>query len=469
MKQNAQGRVLALLVGVVLLGALDVHAQTAPPADAPPANDPALADAPPSSAGGPGTGNTSARTVGTAQGAAGGNGLALSPDGRSRLHIGLDVGAGFDTNPYSVPLGSPEGFAGDLVARIRPHVDVDAPGSTIAFSGIGMVDYGMIPGLVSGEQTRNFLLYQSLLGADLEVNRGGAFRFAVGDVFSWNSDPGFVVVGSLFNRITNNLRAGAGIRPGGGALDFRLGYDFQFVKYLDVEGFISTSDDELDNMTHTAQLRVDYKFLPKTGVFGVVSGGFNTYVNGSRDPAATPDSFPLNAQVGIQGQILAKLAGLASIGYANPFVVDEGQLVTGSLIGVVGQAEVQWHPSPTTRIGGGFQRSFAPAPLYQFLGNNRFYATLNQLLAGRFLLGVNAGYSILEFGEEQVELSTVRVGRLDGHLDGVVNLSYFFTDWLSLGISNSLDWRVTNADDPASRVNFGFIRNQTLLLASARY
>ncbi len=109
-------------------------------------------------------------------------------------------------------------------------------------------------------------------------------------------------------------------------------------------------------MTHTLALRADYRFLPRTGVFGEVSGGWSTYPFSSVNPQA----FPVTATIGLQGQLLAKVAGLASIGYSNPLVIDtvpDGSqgIVTGNLIGVVGQAEVQWQPSPLTHIGGGFQ------------------------------------------------------------------------------------------------------------------
>ncbi len=96
------------------------------------------------------------------------------------------------------------------------------------------------------------------------------------------------------------------------------------------------------------------------------------------------------------------------------------------------------------------------------------------MFGGRFLLTLNTGYSILEFGEEQIPgLTTQRVGRLDGHLDANVGVSYFFIDWLSLGIVNKTDWRVTNAEAPPSNgvgpENLGYIRNQTFVLASLSY
>lgn len=436
--------------------------------DADPPAEAAEAAPPPAGPAAPSSSSAALPQVGVQ--VAGGNGFALSPDGRSRLHVGFDTGVGFDTNPFSLPLER-AGFAGDMAVRLRPRASVEAPGSLLAFSGNALVDYGFMPGLID-PQTRTFLLYQTVLAGDLELNRGGALRFAIGDSFSWNSDPGLASLGLIFNRIHNQLHAGAGFKPGGGALEFKLGYGFDLFKYFDVQNTGGAiADGDLDSMLHSLFLRADYKFLPRTGFFVLASGGWSSYPFSTS--GVSPQSFPVSALVGVQGQILAKVSGLASIGYSNPLVIDpQDGLVTAGLIGVAGQAELQWAPTPTTRVGGGFQRTFAPAPLYQYAGNNRFYLALNQLLAGRFALAFNGGYSILEFGEEVVPLTDTPSGRLDGHLDVVAGLTYFFTDWLSLGITDKVDWRVTNANESSGGVvgdNYGFIRNQTFVLASIAY
>jgi hypothetical protein len=402
---------------------------------------------------------------------AGANGFALGADKRSRLHLGLDAGAGFDTNPFSVAAEQPGGVDGALALRIRPRTTLQVPGHTVAFTSNAMIDFGFLPGQVGRDGNALPLLYQSNVGADVEVNRGGALRFAVGDTFSWNSDPGVATVGVIFNRLRNSARAAVGARPGGGALELKLGTGFDFVKYFDDEntgGAIAAGD--LDSVLLNLTLRTDYKFLPRTGVFNTLSIGWSNPFSAS---ARKPESFPLTVLLGIQGQILSKVSGLASLGYANPLIIQDGVLVTTDVLGVVGQIELQWAPSPSTGFGGGFQSSISPSPLYQFVGNNRFYASLSQLVGARFSLAVNAGYSILAFGDEITPLSTQPTGRLDGHLDAVAGLTYFFTDWLSLGITDKLDWRITNAEeisvDGTAGANYGFLRNQTFMLASVTY
>ncbi|MDP2340143.1 MAG: outer membrane beta-barrel protein [Deltaproteobacteria bacterium] len=400
-------------------------------------------------------------------------GVSLSEDGRSRLHLGLDAGVGFDTNPYTTPLASGQ-FAGDVTARVRPYLEVNAPGSLLTFTSKGQLDYGFLPGVID-EETQNFLLYQSAISADLEVNRGGMFTFAMGDTVSWNNDPGVAVIGSQLNRVNNQLRAGVGWTPGGGALQMRLGYTFGFLKYIDFEnngGIIGQG--ELDTMSHGLQLRADYRFLPKTGVFATLGAGFQNY------PFTDTQGFavPVGVSVGLQGNVLPKVAGLVSLGYSNPLTFDtSGALTTGAVFGLVGQIEAQWAATPMTAISGGFQRKFDPIALYGYVAASRFYGALSQTLLGRFAFSANAGYSVLEFGAEQSsqELTDAAVGRLDGHLDAGLRASYFFFDWFSVGISNVTDWRLTNANDVSSvaeggdPLNLGYVRNETLLLASVRY
>lgn len=398
--------------------------------------------------------------------AAGDDGFALSDDGRSRLHLGVTAGAGFDTNPYTTPLASGE-FSGDAVARVRPYIELNVPGSTVAFDGKAQLDYGFLPGVVNPE-TRSFLLYQSLLSADLELNRGGVFTFAVGDQVSFNTDPGVAVLGALLSRVRNTLRAGVGFRPGGGTLTNKLAYTFDFTKFVDVQGNRGLiASGALDSMQHGLQLRSDYRFLPKTGVFAALSAGWQSYPF----TVGQGQAFPVGVKVGVQGNLLPRLAFLASVGYANPLVFDAaGALNTADIVGVTGQAEVQWVPLQQTTLSAGYRREFSPIALYQYVGEDRFYARFGQLL-GQFELGVLGGFSLFNFGEEVADqvLTDRQTGRSDQHVDVAVALDFHVLRWLSIGLRNNTDYRTTNANVAGDTTNLGFLRNETLLVAAARY
>jgi hypothetical protein len=324
-------------------------------------------------------------------------------------------------------------------------------------------------------------LYNSAADANLEVNRGGAFSFAVGDTFSWKSEPAAVYVGEIFNRVTNRLRTGVGWRPGGRALTLKAIYNFDFTKWLDIEGANTRygSDGIFDSMSHDITLSANWKFFPRTGLIFDVNPGFHMYPFSDVNPM----SFPVRVRAGIMGQFTPKLSGLFALGYSNPLTFDSPRgggaptIVTGTYIGAMGQGEIRWKITPTTRLAGGFRRRMNPAPLYQYLTNNRFYLVFLQALGSKMTLGLNLGYGILEFGQEQQidarQLTSRPNGdRLDGHLDARADLRYHLYEWLAFGISNDSDWRITNAQplgDAGPEGSLGFFRNQTLFVGTLSY
>ncbi len=410
-------------------------------------------------------------------------GIAVTEDGRSRLHLGLNAGLGFDTNPYTTPLATGD-FNGDASARIRPYIEATLPGAQWNLRGRAAFDYGFLPGAVN-RQTRASLLYQASGGVDVEWNRGSAWNFAVGDTVSINTDPGVIALGSLLSRVNNQVRAGVGFTPGGGSLSFRLGLISTLVHYFEDpnnDSFV-LSDGLLDSLNNSLTLRADYRFLPKTGLFAVVNAGWQTYPFAQR---SMPQAFPLGGRLGIQGQFLSKLSGLASIGYENPFVFNTNGLQSGSVVGFVGQGELQWNPGPASALAAGYRRGFDPVALYQYLGQNKFYVRGSQLIGVTELSG-NLSWNVLEYGAEDTgdeaclrndleqcnQLTDKVIGRIDNAIAVNVRAFYYVLPWLALGVSNGLDWRLTNANTIAvpgvPGVNLSYLRNETLVLASARY
>ena len=475
---RATTRLTPVFWSVSALLALPVLAQdaseTAPEAAAEP-SIPTSPD-PTSQLGNSGRGQAMEAPVGVA-GAREGLGIALSADGRSRLHLKLDAGVGFNTNPYSVPFES-EGFAGDAITRIRPGVEFEYPGSALAIDAGINVDYGFMPGLIN-EATQQYMLFNSSARGGVELNRGGAFSFGVSDSLSWANTPGVVGLGTIFNRLTNNLNAGVGFRPGGGALTLKAAYTFGFIKWMDLFGNTSqlVRDGALDTMTHTATLRADWRFLPRTGVYLQANGGLNMFP--FDDANVNPMSLPVSIKLGFMGQLTSKLSGIAAIGYQNPLILSpDGGVTTSNLVGAAGQAEVRWSVTPNSRLGAGFQRRIMPVPLYQYATDNRLYAVFKQTLGRKLDFSVNSGFSILEFGPESEiagqPITTVGKDgtRVDGQLDLRANLSYFLLEWLSLGVANNLEWRMTgaNAYSPTGDgFNLSYLSNETLLLASVFY
>lgn len=481
-RRGAPGRARAFAV-VVLVAAV-ARAQ-APPLGEEPAGEP-VGDAAPEETGAGGDTETPEEkkfTVGVALSGGGqlGAGVALTDDGRTRLHFTLDSGAGYDSNPYAVPFED-QAFKSDLVLRVRPGITLESKGANVDVVGAAKVDYGFFPGIFDrpGERgTQNWLLYQTSAAGDVQWNRHGMFTLAFGDTVSFNSDPGQLVVGTTLTRLHNSARVGVGYRPGRGTLMTKVSYTFDFVKWFDTDdapGFAIVGLD--DQMIHTFSLRTDWRFLPRTAVFGEVRGGIASFPFAADDQ---PISFPVGATVGVAGTFTSKIAGTASIGYANPLTFDDQPTGTYTLqsadyFGLMGQVEARWRLAAHSLLGAGFQRTVNPAPLYQHVTNNRFYAAFAQTIAERGSLNLNMGYSVLQFGYEQPvngqPVTDVPNGdRLDGHLDLRLAIAYAIVEWFRVGVSNNTDWRLTNADVGAgvNSLNLSFLRNQTLFTLAVAY
>ncbi len=436
-----------------------------------------------------------------------GTGFKLTEDGRSRAHIGIDAGVGFDANPYSVPIQNMitlDGFAGDALYRIRPRASIAYPGSLIAVQADASVDYGGYPGLLNlagvGANTRSFIITRSVLGAGFTVNRGGMFSFALRDDFVFSNDPAFLAPGSTFMSVNNRLNAGLGFRPGGGTLQFKLSGQFGIQKFIDLPAVLPDTAlvrnvlgagspvnvFDLDNINGRLALRADWRFLPKTGVYGELSAGAHVFpFRPILQDGGPPLQFPVRGAVGVMGQFTSKISGLAEIGYANPIVLQGvGSTVNFDslfFLGLVGQAEARWQITGSTYLAGGVVRRVQPTPLYQHLTNTRAYLMFTQSLFQKLVFRVNTGISGLQFGRDLTQQGTAndplliigQSSRVDGHFDLMADISYYLFDWWSFGVTNDFDVRLTNASatntSTGVTTNYSFVRNETMLLTSLHY
>jgi hypothetical protein len=421
-----------------------------------------------------------------------GLGFKLSQDGRTRIHVGFDTGMGFDTNPYSTPLSSTlTNFSAGALGRVRPSIGFRHPGSMFALDVFAAIDYGILIGVPDLEGASQYFLNQSEFQTEMEIGRGAMFSFVIADNFAFRIDPGFVTVGSLLSSVTNDIRAGAELKPGGGTLSLKVDTFFSIQKYYDIVSAVSESlgndlsdgnalpTENLDNLALGIRGRTDYRFLPKTGLFLEAKTGFHFYY---LDFQNSPMSFPTRVNVGLMGQFTKKIGGLVQIGYANPFTLDPAKGFDSlTFIGLVGQGEIRWAITQSTGLSLGALRQMAPVPLYQHVTNNRAYVDFTQSLGDSFVFRTNTGYSLLQFGRDSTDeqesasadLFLSQGSRYDGHWDWQMLVAYYLWDWLSVGLSNDLDFRLTTSQAPdignIEGENLSFLRNSTMLLISLNY
>jgi len=234
-------------------------------------------------------------------------------------------------------------------------------------------------------------------------------------------------------------------------------------------------------MQHYLHGRVDWRFFPRTGAFIDARGGSFSYPFGD----VNPDSYPLWLRTGIMGQFSRKLSGVISAGYANPFIMDapagggEATLVTSDFPGVIGHIELRWFPNLSTQLAGGLKRDATPAAVYQYVASNTAYMQLEQKVGRKMKLSADISGGLLQFGREQFDGNFPFTSKYQGdRMDYTVNLhleaGYSVAEWLSVGILERFNTRITEADmidstTGANLGNLGMNRNELFLIMSLHY
>lgn len=236
------------------------------------------------------------------------------------------------------------------------------------------------------------------------------------------------ITSDSFNRM--NARAGAELawQPGGGLLDWRLGYRFS--------GTIFESDrfSQLTNVENTLQTRGRWRFLPRTALMYDARFGFLNYTAG--DKAA----HPLRVQMGLNGLITQSFGILALAGWGSSFYTAPSE--DHNFDSLIAQLEVKWYITPAPSIDPaaapmsisavtlGFVRDFQDSYIGTYFERDRGYASLAYLFAGKFLLVAEAGAGAVVYpGVPEFE-------RPDGWTDVRVDASLFgeyrFKDYFGL-------------------------------------
>lgn len=260
--------------------------------------------------------------------AQGSSDLGLKLGEKTRLHVGMDVGVGFDTNPNYTTMSS--ALVGDLVLAVRPSLKLEVPSELIGVEAGTRINFLNYFGIMD---TRTSALRQLDGDAHLgiEVNRGGQFGFALRDRVTRSVDPGMASLGARLARLRNDFSTGVEWRPGGGLLNIALTYDLGLEFYdpktapsfLDDLGLYVSNNQIQDpgsfnNMEHKLKLRTEWRFLPKTGLFFDVYGSSFSYFDPTTSNLGT---YPLGLDIGLMGQLTGKLSGVAKLGYNNPMVI----------------------------------------------------------------------------------------------------------------------------------------------------
>ena len=194
----------------------------------------------------------------------------------------------------------------------------------------------------------------------------------------------------------NTFRGGAALnwRPGGGVLEWSLGYDVAYVAFEN-EGFAS-----FDSISHAAVLRGRWLFLPRTALLYSGDYGVLTYPTGG---AIKPRGSPLSSRLGINGLVTNHFGVLAMVGWKSIFFERNGEFDS-----LVGNAELTWYPLPRpdlapdeatvglSAVSVGYRRDANSSYLGNYVQIDGAYAKTSYFFAGMFLVTLEGGLDHLQ-------------------------------------------------------------------------
>lgn len=381
---------------------------------------------------------------------------------KSRIHTELSVGAAYDSNPLrnDADLGQQPDPDGKLL--VRPGLVVAVPGSSVRFGLGAHASFFQYFGLSDSPSRKN-----SQIGADANLD------FALGSkssVVGFSLSDTFVRTPSYFDQVgtvgadevklkqwANNGIARLTLRPGGGALEFDLGYTNTLNLYDDLD----------QSMQHGAVFETRYKFLPKTAaVFHADFTVFDVLGDFENPNVPTNPSTPYNITLGLVGQLTSRISVDLAAGFGDSLTWQGdlfSQLSDDNRRTFIANAAGRYEFSEGSFVGVGYSRRIIPIIQLDNYIADAAKANL-QLGFGRLVVGLLAAYEHRNYATDS---------RNANLFIGDARIAYWFFDFLSA----SVNYRVLlQAADENAAAGAGasifledYVRHQAFLNINLRY
>ncbi len=379
---------------------------------------------------------------------------------KSRLHAKLDLSTIYDTNAFRQ--NDDENVSDNWRLLINPGLLLDIPGNSFALQWRGDMSITQFLDDIppdAGESTR--------VGGSTGLRlRAGSEKSTVGFTLAnsltrtpvYLSEPSAITADEVrFPQWLNRGEARVIVRPGGRALELDFGY----------RNFVSIYDELPDSHSHLGLFEARWKFLPKTMVLFTTDFGY--FANeGAREGN---DATPLNIQVGLIGQLTARLSTDLRVGYGNSLVWDNDELfgttAEGSQDTPTVSAFLTYQAGDRLAITGGYERTVTPLILFDSFINDAFRLSAS-LGIDRFVGRVFGSYSLRNYGLNERFAEVGLVG---------VSLDYYVLKFLVVGAQYRLTVQGSD-DDEQDQADIGtpenpfvgdFTRHQVVFTVGIEY
>ena len=295
-------------------------------------------------------------------------------------------------DPRSQVSGQTTELTDVFMMKLRPGIGMYNPGFSKVAVTAGIDANIRVP--LSGSETEKDLIDVGGV-AHLAVSffPRGPFTFVIHEQFRrdlWNR-PASTVANA--NRNKNKLGADIVIKPGGGAIEFKLGYDWDLDRYDDATN--------MDVDQHRFRFVGSWRFYPLSYVFVESTFDMLDYPNAEDDSGSSLGNYrpatPVRAFAGVSGYFTERVALLLRVGYGNS-LLEEQAAAPDNFEFVVGMAQLSFRFGQGTVLHVGGAHDFEPVIFGGYRSYYRGYMSLDQRLGSFGMLHIDAAYDYREYG-----------------------------------------------------------------------
>jgi hypothetical protein len=374
------------------------------------------------------------------------------------LHPAFAVGAGIDSNVFYAQSGHE--VAGGYI-DLRPSIDLATPSVQRGGGTPHTLDFRLHLGgdlrflLPVGANSASFTGHNSYNadgGFALALFPFGNYAFDLfGNYVRLSQTPYLSVGGDNINSDTAQVGLRLRLRPGGQRLEIGIQ---DVVTMLFFEGGYFTAKNDIIN---DAQLRLSWKFFPKTALYLAANSSPIFYVNNA-GAATPPNAYPFRIVAGVIGLITPTLSVNVNIGYANYFSTGIGANSYNSAIALV---EGTWKPTLVTSLSLGYKHDFMNALIGTFYTIDSPYLAFTQGI-WRFTLLLHFRYEHRSYvGDLTADgfcngstsmtnthcddtIPGERATRSDDLIAGHLEIDFPIKDWLIIAVGDDLQKNFSN-------------------------
>ncbi|MBW2460955.1 MAG: hypothetical protein JRH11_04865 [Deltaproteobacteria bacterium] len=357
--------------------------------------------------------------------------------GNLEFHPGLGAEVGYDSNVYY----SDANEQASGILRITPHLRLSTLSQQRSEDGgeddtppTLNFDFGVFAAINHFFATA--ARTDADIGADLtlDILPERPFSISITDTLSRSIKP-FTEPGAIDNNyahINNNAGVRFSFGPEGGVLRGNVGYNFGFTYF---EGATFQYANAFD---HDINAGASFKFLPQTAIVYDFNTYMTSYPNDTGATTLRSDSVRLRSRLGVNGAITNNVSFLFMAGYAGGFyeVGDEYD-------DFVAQTELRFSIGENIKVPIGYERDYQRSVSGNFYRRDRGYASIEMLLGGTVLVGLDAGVGLYDFGT-LLDASGMPMGTAgDGQREDIRVDASLFAEWRIrswLAINGSLDY-----------------------------